>query len=88
MTNLSQNQKVVKFTKKIRREKETERNETNAVKWNKRWGPNTYHEMKPFIVFKCNKERYEIFTEAATGSALQKQNVLKNFANFTGKHLC
>ena len=72
MTSLSQNQKVVEFTKKIRQEKEIERNETNAIKWNKRWGPNTCHEMTPFIVLKCNKERYEIFTEAATRSVLQK----------------
>ena len=29
-----------------------------------------------------------ISTEAATGGVLQKKSVLKNFANFTGKHLC
>ena len=47
------------------------RNEIHAKKWNKRWGANTYHEMTPFIVLKCNKERvHEIFPEAATGRVL------------------
>ena len=72
MTNVSQNQKVVESTKKkIRKKKEIEKNETYAIRWNKRWGANTYHEMIPFIVLKCNKERvYEVSSEAATGCGL------------------
>ena len=73
MTNLSQNQKVVESTKKKEKEKkkEIEKNETYAIRWNKRWGANTYHEMIPFIVLKCNKERvYEVSSEAATGCVL------------------
>ena len=36
---------------------------------------------------------YDFFAElavpkAATGGVLWKKNVLKNFANFTGEHLC
>ena len=77
MTNLPQNQKVVESTKKKKekkrkkRKKELERKETHAIKWNDRWWTNKYHEMTPFIVLKCNKNRvHEIFLEAATGCVL------------------
>ena len=57
--------------KKQEKKKGIGRNETHAKKWSKRWGANTYHEITPFIVLKCNKERvHEIFPEAATGCAL------------------
>ena len=70
MTNLPQNQKKKK--KKWKEKKnEIERDETHAVKWNKRWRAITYHEMTLFIFFKCNKEgAHEIFPEAATGCVL------------------
>ena len=72
MTNLTQNQKVVESTQKNKKKiKEIERKETHAVKWNKRWNANKYHEMTWFIVLKCIKERvHEIFSEAATGCIL------------------
>ena len=71
MTNLTKNQKAVESLKKkiIIKKKEIERNETHAIEWNKPWRAHTYHEMTPFIVIKCNKERvHEIFPEAVTGS--------------------
>ena len=71
MTNLPQNQKVVESQKKKERKKEIDRNETHAIKWNKCWVANTYYEMTPFIVLKCNKKRvHEILPDAASGSVL------------------
>ena len=47
----------VDSTKKERKKREIERKDTHAIKRNKRYRANKYHEMTPFIVFKCNKER-------------------------------
>ena len=37
---------------------------------------------------KIRKLSMRIMSEAATGGALLKKGVLRNFAKFTGKHLC
>ena len=45
--------------------------------------------MTLLIVLIWKKERvHDIFPEAATVGVLSKKGVLKNFVNFTGKHLC
>ena len=71
MKILSQNlRKILESTKSKEKRKKVDRNETHAINWNERWGANTYHEMTPFIVMICNKEREradKIFPEAATG---------------------
>ena len=52
-------QQIVYSTKKIRKKRKIERNDTHAIKWNGRsWRANTFHEMTPFIVLTCNKERF------------------------------
>ena len=43
--------------KEVREKRETERSDTEAMKRNKCYRDNKYHEMTPFIVFKCNKKR-------------------------------
>ena len=79
----------VESTKKIRKEQERETEETHAIKWNKRWKVNMYHEMTQSIVLICNKERVpETFPEAATGMCSVKTVVLKNSENFSEKYLC
>ena len=40
-------------------------------------------EIKPLKSHSC----YQLLTEAATGCSIRK-GVLRNFAKFTGKHLC
>ena len=59
MTNLPQYLiKQYRLHQKIRKKREIERNDTYAIKWNKFWISNTYHEMTPYIVLICNKERF------------------------------
>ena len=57
--------------KNKKKKKEIERNETHAMKLNKRWRANTYHAMTLFIILICNKEKaHKIFPELATENVL------------------
>ena len=78
-------QKVIDSTKKIRKRKEIER---YAIKWNKRWRANTYHETTPYIVLKCNKESSWDVSRSSHRVYSVKKGILKNSANFTEKDLC
>ena len=46
-----------RLRKKVIKKTEIERNYTHAIKRNKRYRADTYHEMTPFIVFKYDKKR-------------------------------
>ena len=43
---------------------------------------NSFHKRRPCLF------SLRLYAEAATGGVLIKKGVLKNFANFTGKHMC
>ena len=59
MTNLPQYLiKQYRLHQKIRKKREIERSDTYAIKLNKFWIPNTYHEMTLYIVLTCNEERF------------------------------
>ena len=53
--------------KKTKKNKKIETNETHAIKWN-RWlraSSHTYHEVKSFIIFICNRNRvHETFLKS------------------------
>ena len=87
MTNLPQNQKVVESTKKTRKKrnyKETKRTSSNEISAREpirttKW----HHSSFPNAI----KREFMRYFQKQSPNVFCKKCVLKNFANFTGKHM-